>query len=57
MFAMAGIMQGILLVMCLFWKRRQSRLGIDDYGRPLADVSNGLAPANGDERTPLLGQS
>ncbi|KAF8604799.1 hypothetical protein BDV93DRAFT_522124 [Ceratobasidium sp. AG-I] len=57
MFAMAGIMQGILLVMCLFWKQRQSRLGIDDYGRPLADVSSGLAPANGDERTPLLGQS
>ncbi|KAG8743084.1 hypothetical protein FRC10_000383 [Ceratobasidium sp. 414] len=45
MFAMAGFMQGLLLTMCLFWKRRQARLGIDDYGRPLAGT---------DERTPLL---
>ncbi|KAG8713938.1 hypothetical protein FRC09_018169 [Ceratobasidium sp. 395] len=45
MFAMAGFMQGLLLTMCLFWKRRQARLGIDDYGRPLI---------NADERTPLL---
>lgn len=57
MFAMAGIMQGVLLVLCLFWKRRQSRLGIDDYGRPLTTGSNGVATPNGNERMPLLGQS
>ncbi|QRV84523.1 PQ-loop repeat-containing protein 1 [Ceratobasidium sp. AG-Ba] len=43
MFAMAGFMQGLLLIMCLAWKRRQARLGIDDYGRPLEG-----------ERAPLL---
>ncbi|ELU39528.1 hypothetical protein AG1IA_06434 [Rhizoctonia solani AG-1 IA] len=47
-YAAAGIMQGMLLLMCLRWKRRQTKLGIDDYGRPIA--------ANGqDERAPLLG--
>ncbi|KAF8752033.1 hypothetical protein RHS01_07734 [Rhizoctonia solani] len=33
-YAAAGIMQGMLLLMCLRWKRRQTKLGIDDYGRP-----------------------
>ena len=32
---MAGILQGTLLVMCLFWKARQHQLGIDDFGNPL----------------------
>ncbi|CAE6426953.1 unnamed protein product [Rhizoctonia solani] len=35
-YAAAGIMQGMLLLMCLRWKRRQAKLNIDDYGRPLA---------------------
>lgn len=35
MFAMAGVMQGVLLVMCIAWKFRQRRLGIDDFGHPL----------------------
>jgi uncharacterized protein with PQ loop repeat len=34
-YAAAGIMQGSLLVMCICWKVRQSRLDIDDFGRPL----------------------
>lgn len=35
MFAVSGIMQGTLLIMCIFWKIRQSKLGIDDFGHPL----------------------
>lgn len=31
-------MQALLLVMCLFWKARQKRLGIDDFGNPLPDA-------------------
>lgn len=34
-FAVAGIMQGTLLVMCLAWKVRQAKLNIDDFGEPL----------------------
>ncbi|KAL1730903.1 hypothetical protein EV714DRAFT_209951, partial [Schizophyllum commune] len=34
-FAVAGIMQGTLLIMCITWKFRQLRLGIDDFGAPL----------------------
>jgi len=33
-FATAGIMQGSLLIMCLVWKARQTRLRIDDFGNP-----------------------
>jgi hypothetical protein len=29
------MMQGSLLIMCIFWKYRQRRLGIDDFGNPL----------------------
>jgi len=39
MFAVSGVMQGCLLVMCITWKLRQSKLGIDDFGRPLASSS------------------
>jgi hypothetical protein len=28
-------MQGTLLTMCIFWKIRQCKLGIDDFGNPL----------------------
>jgi len=70
-YATAGIMQGSLLVMCLIWKTRQTRLGIDDFGNSLgSDVSiatvTGEGNASGEdvssqninvtnERTPLLG--
>ncbi|KIY52171.1 hypothetical protein FISHEDRAFT_35884, partial [Fistulina hepatica ATCC 64428] len=39
-FAVAGMMQGSLLVMCICWKIRQSRLGIDDFGNPLGSESS-----------------
>ncbi|WRT69175.1 uncharacterized protein IL334_006159 [Kwoniella shivajii] len=34
-YAVTGGMQGALLVICVLWKRRQKRLGIDDFGHPL----------------------
>lgn len=34
-FAVSGIMQAILLGMCLVWKARQRRLDIDDFGEPV----------------------
>ncbi|TFY53910.1 hypothetical protein EVG20_g9917 [Dentipellis fragilis] len=39
-FLVAAMMQAGLLVMCIFWKFRQQRLHIDDFGHPLpsADV-------------------
>lgn len=42
----AGILQFVLLFMCIAWKARQARLGVDDYG-------NRLAPKTG-ERDPLI---
>jgi hypothetical protein len=36
MFAVAGTMQGALLVMCIIWTFRQRRLGIDDFGNLLS---------------------
>jgi uncharacterized protein with PQ loop repeat len=30
-----GVLQAVLLGMCIAWRLRQKRLGIDDYGRPL----------------------
>lgn len=47
-FAVAGIMQGILLVMCFAWKQRQHKLHIDDFGIP---VTGDLVP---NETSPLL---
>ena len=43
-FAVAAILQGLLLAMCLIWKVKQHKAGMDDFGRPIAT----------DERTPLL---
>lgn len=34
-FLVAGIMQGSLLVLCILWKIRQRRLGIDDFGNAI----------------------
>lgn len=34
-YAVAGAMQGTLLVMCIIWHARQRRHGIDDFGNPL----------------------
>ena len=35
MFAVSGIMQAFLLLMCLIWKVRQRRLQTDAFGHPL----------------------
>jgi len=34
-YAVAGIMQGMLLAMCIIWKLRQNKLRIDDFGNSL----------------------
>ncbi|KAF9463196.1 hypothetical protein BDZ94DRAFT_1289848 [Collybia nuda] len=34
-FAVSGLMQGSLLIMCIIWTYRQRRLGIDEFGDPL----------------------
>ncbi|KAF8341215.1 uncharacterized protein EI90DRAFT_3278902 [Cantharellus anzutake] len=63
-YAAAGCLQSILLTMCLIWKQRQARLGIDDFGRPPSldeDLTPvGTAPNDHDtedERSPLLAGS
>lgn len=38
-FAVAAVLQGTLLIMCIIWKYRQQRLGIDDFGVPLDRAS------------------
>jgi hypothetical protein len=43
-FATAGLLQGTLLIMCLCWRVRQQRLGIDDFGKPLEDRSSLVTP-------------
>ncbi|KAH9886287.1 hypothetical protein C8Q73DRAFT_716140 [Cubamyces lactineus] len=40
-YAVAGIMQGILLVMCIIFRARQHKHGLDDFGRPLASAAQG----------------
>ena len=32
-YVVAAVLQGVLLVLCIVWKLRQRRLGVDDYGR------------------------
>lgn len=66
-YAVAGVMQGSLLTMCVFWRMRQHRLHIDDFGNPLDallpdDEAAGEDAIEGDiradvdasEATPLL---
>ncbi|WVN87993.1 uncharacterized protein L203_103191 [Cryptococcus depauperatus CBS 7841] len=36
-YAVTGVMQGALLIICLLWKERQKALGIDDFGNALHD--------------------
>ncbi|ORX39132.1 hypothetical protein BD324DRAFT_649221 [Kockovaella imperatae] len=47
-YAITGLMQGMLLVICLLWKKRQRELGIDDFGNSI----NG--PETNDERRALV---
>ncbi|KIJ62104.1 hypothetical protein HYDPIDRAFT_189188 [Hydnomerulius pinastri MD-312] len=37
MYAVSAVMQASLLLMCIIWRMRQRRLGIDDFGRPLGE--------------------
>ncbi|KAL7284494.1 hypothetical protein ACG7TL_001785 [Trametes sanguinea] len=39
-YAVAGLMQGILLAMCIVFHARQRRLGVDDFGKPLNKSSS-----------------
>ncbi|KAH9848035.1 hypothetical protein C2E23DRAFT_845953 [Lenzites betulinus] len=50
-YAVAGIMQGILLVMCIIFRARQHKHGLDDFGRPLHSSSLSHA-ATEDEEAP-----
>jgi len=34
-FAVAALLQGCLLLMCIAWKMRQQKLNVDDFGNPL----------------------
>ena len=38
-YVLTGVLQLVLLVLCIAWRIRQQRAGIDDYGRPVAPVS------------------
>jgi len=55
-FAVAGIMQGALLAMCIVWHFRERRLGLDDFGHPVNAPAQ-PHPATPDERTHLLTHS
>ncbi|KAJ3563316.1 hypothetical protein NP233_g9013 [Leucocoprinus birnbaumii] len=66
-YLISGAMQCILLGICIAWKFRQRRLGIDDFGNPIArrdipsegveqqagDIGNAGVSAD-DETTPLI---
>lgn len=36
-YACTGVLQAILLGLCISWRIREHRLGIDDFGRPLQE--------------------
>ncbi|EST09670.1 Cystinosin/ERS1p repeat [Kalmanozyma brasiliensis GHG001] len=38
-YVLTGVLQLVLLVLCVAWRIRQRRAGIDDYGRPLAPIA------------------
>lgn len=48
-----GVLQGTLLVLCILFKRRQARLGVDDWGKPVEAVEGPRRGAEG-ERDALL---
>lgn len=47
-YLVSGVLQSALLVICLLWKRRQSRLGIDDYGKRLMEEGDEEPDIDGD---------
>lgn len=54
-----GVLQGTLLILCLIFKRRQAKLGIDDWGNDTSGSSSSTASPNENrrqsERSRLLG--
>ncbi|KAA1099003.1 hypothetical protein PGT21_032474 [Puccinia graminis f. sp. tritici] len=46
-YLVTGILQGVLLILCVLWKIRQQANGVDDWGKPLAR-STGSAKRTGD---------
>ncbi|KAH7910535.1 hypothetical protein BJ138DRAFT_1152644 [Hygrophoropsis aurantiaca] len=50
MFAVSAAMQGCLLVMCIFWKVRQHRLGLDDFGHRLKGGDGSSTPGSDETR-------
>jgi len=58
-YAVAGMMQGMLLVMCIVWKIEQGKRGVDDFGNSLVDVTTSGSPSTDEvsepsEDTPLI---
>lgn len=49
-----GILQGTLLILCLIFKRRQTQLGVDDWGNELTKGASEAGRRDG-ERARLLG--
>jgi hypothetical protein len=52
-YLVTGVLQGALLTMCLLWRSRQRRLGIDDWGRKLDSHGEEVDEVPG-ERTRLI---
>ncbi|KAH9927539.1 hypothetical protein B0H21DRAFT_763138 [Amylocystis lapponica] len=53
-YAVAGALQATLLTMCLFWRARQRRLGIDDFGKRKDDVSSPVSVTRGPDEGLLV---
>lgn len=53
-YLITGLLQGALLILCLSFKVRQKKLGIDDWGVPLPESQVGGSGQNVDERSRLL---
>ncbi|KAF5384190.1 hypothetical protein D9615_003121 [Tricholomella constricta] len=51
-FAVSGIMQGSLLIMCIVFTFRQRRLGIDEFGHPLSGTSSASTSTDTHPRPP-----
>lgn len=47
-----GVLQGTLLVLCILFKRRQARLGVDDWGKSVGP--DGARDGAAGERDALL---
>lgn len=52
--SVTGILQGVLLLLCLLWRKRQAKLGIDDWGHPVVQSSVDAGGREVNERTRLV---